>query len=286
MRKLVSEREHLRGLRIRAVHEDQRRVGIVEREASKLGHAQPAMRVVPHDAVDHRHHADPLDRSAQLAHGLLPSADARSPSTIESERSPHLAPHGVRIIGKAGACHEGQWFRVALDEGLPQPLLSASHRVERVEQVGARPISDGIRHRAKVLNRETFFRGLGEKQVAERRMRDLGQLLQLLQRRQSLAPDPGPKLRHARRKVPHVVAGTFAGPAQHLGRHVYAGHCIVPATPPRPGPMQGCTEPSNGRLNRLSSVLSRAKHLMGILSYRRAQALSVRACSRRLLPTP
>lgn len=73
---------------------------------------------------------------------------------------------------------------------------------------------------------------------------------------------------------------------EHLGRHVYAGHGIALATPFRPGPMQGRTEPSIGQLRRLSSVRSGAKHLMGILSCHRAKALSVRACSRRLLPTP
>ena len=119
MRQLVSEREHLRRLRIRTVYEDQRRVGIGECEAAELLHAQPAMGVVSHHTIDHRHYAELLDHAAQLTHGILPSVDSRGPSIIKAEHPSHLTTHCVRIIGKTGACHESQWFRVVLNEGFP-----------------------------------------------------------------------------------------------------------------------------------------------------------------------
>ena len=162
MRQLVSEREHLRRLRVRTVHEDQRRIGIGEREAAKLLHAQPARGVVTHHTIDHRHHAELLDRATQLARRGLPSVDCHRPSTIKAKRPSHLATHSVRLIGKRGACHEGQRFHLVLEEGLPQPLLSALHRVERVEQIRARPASGSARHGAIIRHREAFVGGLGE----------------------------------------------------------------------------------------------------------------------------
>ena len=53
---------------------------IREHEPTKLRHAQPTMRIVADDTVDHSHHAEPLDHAAQLMHGILPTAHSRRPT--------------------------------------------------------------------------------------------------------------------------------------------------------------------------------------------------------------
>ena len=86
---------------------------------------------------------------------------------IEIKRPPHLLTHSVRLIGKTSASNERQWFRVVLDQGLPQPLLTPFHGVKRVKQVRARPVSPSARHGAIVWDRKAFLRRLREEQVAD-----------------------------------------------------------------------------------------------------------------------
>ena len=61
----------------------------------------------------------------------------------------------------------------ARTRGLPQPCLTALHRVQHVQQVGTRLGHGAARHAPVVRRREPFVGGFWAKQVAERRTGDL-----------------------------------------------------------------------------------------------------------------
>ena len=195
----VPERNRAMVREFRDAHENQGCVTIREREPAKLRHAQPAVRIVADDAVDHSHHAEPLDRAAQLIHGILPTAHSRRPTLVQAEGTPHLATYRNGIVGKASACREDQWLRFVLYEMLAQPRLPPLHGVESVDQIRARSGCCRVRNGAEIGNREAFVGRLAQKQVAEWYMDGAGECLQLFQGGLSVATLPFGKLFELRR---------------------------------------------------------------------------------------
>lgn len=152
MRQLVCQGEHLRRLCICPVHEDQRGIGIGQRESSKLLDVELPGRVVADDTVDDGDYTEPLDAAPQLSHGLRPALYFRRPAVVEADEPPHFPSSRFRLVGKASAAYEVQRLAFTFSSLFAQPVLPALHRVDGVKKVGAGP-RRARTNRAEVLNR-------------------------------------------------------------------------------------------------------------------------------------
>ena len=187
------------------------------------------MGIVADDAVDHGHHAEPFDHATQLVHGILPTVHSRRPPLVQAEGTPHLATHRTGVVRKTGACREGQWLRLVLDEALTQPRLPPLHGVERVDQIRTRSVPCCVRNGAEVGNREALVGRLAEKQVAERYMDSAGERFQLLHGRLKLAALPFGQFLELPRQIFLRNPGALARPTQKLGIDGDADHGRSPA---------------------------------------------------------
>ena len=107
------------------------------------------------------------------------------------------------------------------------PLLALLADVDGIEQIGARPFDVPVADGAEVRNRHLLDRRLRQEQEPDRRVRGLGELLQLLQRRACVTALPVGKLREALRQRREVEPGTLARPAQQLRLDLYPhAYCL------------------------------------------------------------
>jgi hypothetical protein len=158
VRQLVRERERLRELRVGAVHEDERREGIDQREAAELLRVETPVRVVPDDTVDHDEHARVFDAFDQIAERVLPGAEGREIERVEPEHPTNRRGGRAGIVSDLRAADERR-TRLAFEaQVVVVPALAALAGVDRVEKIAARTTHARIADGAKVGDRNRLAR--------------------------------------------------------------------------------------------------------------------------------
>src|SRR5712692_6708656 len=135
------------------------------------------------------------------------------------------------VLGQRDGAYERQRVFALGAREVAIPLLALLADVDGIEQVGAWPFDVPIADGAEVRNRHLFDGWLLQEEETDRRVCDLGERLQLPQRRVCVTALPVGQLREALRQRREVESGTLARPAQQLRLDLYPhAYCLRPGS--------------------------------------------------------
>ena len=214
MDQFVREREDLRRLGIGAVDEDHGSESVGQGEPAELLGVELAVRVAADNAVDHDEHAVASRLFDEEPECLAPAAPALV--RCEPEHLPHLIGCLDDVRPAVSVPTNGTGVLPVQARVVAVPVLPLLALVDRVQEVWARPADLGVPDCAEVRDRERLFRWCLQEQVADRRVRRRGELLQLLERRLLLAVLPGRERRKAREEVLGGQSRALSCPGEHL----------------------------------------------------------------------
>ena len=222
MRELMREREHLGGLRVGGVDEDQRCKLVGQREAAELiGVELPAV-VVADDAAHHDEDAAVVGARDEAAEGFGPCG--RMPSFVEVELQ--VGGDATRSLlhghGRRQRSDEGQNRLMFRSSEVAVPFLALLTDVDRVESIGAGASHALVADRAEVRNRNCFDGRFAEEQESDRRVCRAGEVFELLQRGTYLAALPFGQFWEALRERCGVNARALARPLQEFRLDFYS----------------------------------------------------------------
>ena len=212
MRQLVSQGEHLRRLRVRAVHEDERGPGVGEREPPELLGIEATTAVAAHDPA--HHHQDPrgLAPIAEPPQGLGPGRTVASRVEVEVQRLPKPRRRLDEVVFALQHPDDRTLRLTAEGRVLPIPVLPLPALVHRVQEVSARVAHRAVGDGTEIGNGHPFVRWFAEEQETDGDARHSGELLQLPQRRLPLPSLPVPEFRKAFFDGGPLQAGPVDGP--------------------------------------------------------------------------
>ena len=230
MGQLVGEREHLGRLGVGTVDEDDRRQRIGQREAPELFRIELAVGVVADDPADHDQHAEIVRLLDEPAKRSGPGPHPAALRQIEPEGVAH--PCGG-LDNVAAHLHRADEIERALADRprvVPIPLLPLLAGVDRLQQIWAGVPDVDVADGPEVGDRNALLGRLLEEEVADGRVRRLGELLQLPEGRHRLPALPELDPREPASEAVDAPAGPLAGPAKHARLDVDALHRVDSGT--------------------------------------------------------
>ena len=105
----VGKREHLCGLGIGAVNEDQRRQRVRQSEAAKLLRVEAAAVVAPHDTADHDQYTECVSLLDEASQRLGPGGVPPALLQVDSESVAHAGSDFDDIVFQAGGADEREF---------------------------------------------------------------------------------------------------------------------------------------------------------------------------------
>ncbi len=136
MRQLVREREHLSGLGIGAVDENERGEAVGQRQPAKLIRIEGAMSVGQDDTAHHDEYAHILSLLDEQSKGFLPATTPGSRRDVELEAGGHLRSHNLRFLIQGRAADKVRLRHSASERELAIPILPLLTGVNHIEKVG------------------------------------------------------------------------------------------------------------------------------------------------------
>ena len=216
MRELVRQREHLRGLRVGAVDENQGGDIVDQRKPPELLRIELAASVAADNAGHHDQDAELVRLLDEAAQRLRPGREVAPFLQVEPERPAHPRRDRFDIVRQAGRTDERQRvFPLGAGE-LPVPVLALLAEIDRVEEVQAGPADRRAADGAEIGDRERFVGRLGREEISDPGVHGLREFLELFESRANIAALPLAVSGEFADQRVHAYPGALAAPAQHL----------------------------------------------------------------------
>ena len=226
VRQFVREREHLRGLGVCAIDEDQRRDRIGQGETPKFHRIQGASTTAADHTANHDENAQRIRLPNEPSQRIDPCREPSALCDVETEPTSNASSSFQNLVARLGRAHEVLRPLPGGTSELPIPVLTLLAKVDGIQQIRARLAAVRARSRAKVGDRNTLDRGFAKKQVPDRREGRLRKTLQLLERRPGLPALPSLDPRKPTRERIDSQACTVPRSTKKLRLHVNAIHVL------------------------------------------------------------
>ncbi len=224
VRKLMSQREHLRCLAVRAVDEHQRGKVVRQREAAELLGIELAPGVTADHTAHHDQNAEPIGLLNEASQRLRPGWELSARVEIKAQRFADDPGGTNNVVPGTDRPDESQPIITGGSGEIAVPVLPLLAQIDGIQEIRTGLADVGISDRSEIGDGNGLFRRLREKQKPNRRMRCLRETLELFERRLCVAALPLFKLGETFVEVGKIEPRAISRSAQQLLLHHHAIH--------------------------------------------------------------